>query len=193
MADTSESGRKLNRNLGNPVDNFFVDINEEINPYYKKLNFTPNMLTTFSLLFTIFSAYLFVIDYRFYAAFFYMVGYYFDCADGNYARKYKMVSKFGDLYDHVTDLIKIGIFLVLLYTEYKDKTRFTNFFIIFVVLSFLATVHLGCQEALYGKSSESMFLRLTKLVCIDPKHINVTRFFGTGTLQLFMAIILIFY
>ena len=37
-------GRKLDSNYGNPVDNVFVDINEVLNPYYKKLNFTPNML-----------------------------------------------------------------------------------------------------------------------------------------------------
>ena len=78
-------GRKLDSNYGNPVDNVFVDINEVLNPYCKKLNFTPNMPTC-SLLFTILSAYLFVIDYRIWAAFFYMVGHYFDQADGNYAK-----------------------------------------------------------------------------------------------------------
>ena len=186
-------GRKLDSYLGNPIDNVLVDINEVLNPYYKKLNFTPNTLTTFSLLFTILSAYLFVMDYRIFAAFFYMVGYYFDCADGNYARTYKMVSKFGDLYDHITDLIKIGIFLILLYTEYYDKTRFINFFVVFLALSLLATIHLGCQETLYGKSNESMFLTLTKKFCIDPKHINITKYFGTGTVQLFIALVLIFY
>ena len=186
-------GRKLDSNYGNPVDNVFVDINEVLNPYYKKLNFTPNMLTTFSLLFTILSAYLFVTDYRIWAALFYMVGYYFDCADGNYARTYKMVSQFGDLYDHITDLIKLGIFIVLLYTEYNDKSRFINFFIVFFALSFLSIVHLGCQETLYNRQNESMMLSLTKLVCVDPKHIGISRYFGTGTVQLFIALVLIFY
>ena len=186
-------GRKLDSNYGNPIDNVCVDINEVLNPYYKRLNFTPNMLTTCSLLFTILAAYLFVIDYRVWAAFFYMVGYYFDCADGNYARTYKMVSQFGDLYDHITDFIKVAIFIVLLYTEYNNKTRFINFFIVFSALSFLSMVHLGCQEILYNKKNESMILSLTKMVCVNPKHIKISRFFGTGTLQLFIALVLIFY
>ena len=63
-------GRKLDSNYGNPIDNVLVDINEVLNPYYKRLNFTPNMLTTCSLLFTVLAAYLFVIDYRVWAAFF---------------------------------------------------------------------------------------------------------------------------
>ena len=187
------AGRKLDSNYDNPIDRVLININEVLNPYYKRLNFTPNMLTTCSLLFTILAAYLFVIDYREWAAIFYMVGYYFDCADGNYARTYKMVSKFGDLYDHITDFIKIGIFLVLLYTEYLDKTRFINFFIVFSALSLLAIMHLGCQEILYNKKDESMFLALTKNICVDPKHIGITRYFGTGTVQLFIAIVLIFY
>ena len=186
-------GRKVERYQSNPVDNILVDINEILNPVFKSLDFTPNTLTTLSLLFTLVSGYYFSINYRYSSSFFYMVGYYFDCADGNYARTYKMVSKFGDLYDHITDLIKIGIFLILLYTEYYDKTRFINFFVVFLALSFLATIHLGCQEALYGKSNESMFLTLTKKFCIDPKHINITRYFGTGTVQLFIALVLIFY
>tara|TARA_E500000331_G_C16768519_1_gene502774 strand:- start:178 stop:546 length:369 start_codon:yes stop_codon:yes gene_type:complete len=122
-----------------------------------------------------------------------MVGYYFDCADGNYARTYKMVSQFGDLYDHITDFIKVAIFLVLLYTEYNDKTRFINFFIVFLALSFLSIVHLGCQETLYNRQNESVMLSLTKLVCVDSKHIGISRYFGTGTTQLFIALVLIFY
>ena len=92
-----------------------------------------------------------------------------------------------------TDFIKIGIFLVLLYTEYLDKTRFINYFIVFSALSLLAIMHLGCQEILYNKKDESMFLALTKNICVDPKHIGITRYFGTGTVQLFIAIVLIFY
>ena len=189
----STSGRKLDRKYGNPFDNVLVDITERMNPYYKQLNFTPNMLTTCSFLFTILSAYLFVIDFRVLAAFFYIVGYYFDCADGNYARKYKLVSQFGDLYDHITDLIKIGIFLVLLYTQYKDKTRFSYFLIVFIVLSIASITHLGCQELLYGKSGESMFLSVTKKLCVDEKNIHFTKYFGTGTTQLFLALVLIFF
>ena len=92
-----------------------------------------------------------------------MVGYYFDCADGNYARTYKMVSKFGDLYDHITDFIKVAIFIVLLYTEYNDKTRFINFIIVFIALSFLSFIHLGCQETIYNKKHESITLKLNKI------------------------------
>ena len=34
------------------------------------------------------------------------VGYFFDCMDGHFARKYNMVTEFGDMYDYITDLSK---------------------------------------------------------------------------------------
>ena len=151
-------GRKVDRYQSNPVDNVLVDINEVLNPYYKMLNFTPNTLTTLSLVFTLISSYYFYTNYRYYSAFYYMVGYYFDCADGNYARTYKMVSKFGDFYDHITDLIKMTIFLILLYLEHYDKSRFILFTAELTVLTFLTLIHLACQEKIYGKESESDFL-----------------------------------
>ena len=78
------------------------------------------MLTTCSLLFTILSAYLFVIDYRVWAAFFYKEVITLT-VPFNYVEHIKWVSQFGDLYDHITDFIKVAIFIVLLYTEYNDK------------------------------------------------------------------------
>ena len=46
----------------------------------------------------------------------YFLAYFYDCADGKMARKYNMTSKYGDLYDHVSDLIKhILLFYVLYY------------------------------------------------------------------------------
>jgi len=42
------------------------------------------------------------------SAFSYLISYMFDCWDGYYARKYNMESKFGDYYDHVSDMF-IGI------------------------------------------------------------------------------------
>ena len=44
------------------------------------------------------------------------LSYYFDCADGKMARKFKMISKFGDIYDHTSDIIK---HLLLFYVLYK--------------------------------------------------------------------------
>ena len=186
-------GRKVERFQSNPVDNVLIDINEVVNPYYKKMDFSPNTLTTLSLVFTLLSSYYFYQSYRYYASFFYMVGYYFDCADGNYARTYKMVTRFGDFYDHFTDMIKMAVFLVLLYLEHDNKSTFILFTAELTVLTFFTMVHLACQEKIYGKESESDFLALLKRFSLDESKIIYTRYFGTGTVQLFIAISLIFF
>ena len=63
-------GRKVERYQSNPVDNVLIDINEVLNPYYKKMDFSPNTLTTLSLVFTLISSYYFYLSYRYYASFF---------------------------------------------------------------------------------------------------------------------------
>ena len=107
------SGRKIEEKYENPFDNIIIDFAEKINPIFKKFNFTPNMLTTLSLIFGILSPYFIYIKYYNLAAFFYLLSYMFDCFDGNYARKYNMVTDFGDLYDHIGDLFKYILFIYI--------------------------------------------------------------------------------
>ena len=45
--------RKVDEQLENPIDNLLLKINQKLNPYYKKLNFTPNILTILSFITTI--------------------------------------------------------------------------------------------------------------------------------------------
>ena len=44
----------------NPLDNILIDIAENLNPYFKKMNFTPDMITTLSLIFGILMNFYFV-------------------------------------------------------------------------------------------------------------------------------------
>jgi len=114
--------RKTHGDLENPIDNLFIDMAESTNSFYRSLRFTPNMLTTISLMLAILAVYLFFYDYRVLAAIIFLISYYFDCADGSFARKYNMVTDFGDIYDHVADIIKIILPLGVMY--YKDANKF---------------------------------------------------------------------
>ena len=98
-----------------------------------------------------------------------------------------MVTRFGDFYDHFTDMIKMAVFIALLYLEHDNKSTFILFTAELAVLTFF-TVHLARQEKIYGKESESDFLALLKMFSIDESKIIYTRYFGTGTVQLFIAV-----
>ena len=88
------------------IDNRFYKWSDDLCPFFKKLNFTPNMITTLGLFSSLIMIYLILVEQCEIAAIFFILGYFFDCADGCYARKYKMTSKFGDYYEHIVDWIR---------------------------------------------------------------------------------------
>jgi len=186
------AGRKIKWEYENPVDNILIYINERLNPLYKALYFTPNTLTTLSLIITLVGLYLYTQNYLILGSLLYFLGYYFDCADGNYARTYKMQSNFGDYYDHISDGIK---FLVLLYVIYKTNVKYDTKLFVYLILTIfliLIQVHLGCQEKIYNKTNESKSINMLKRLCSNTDHIKYIRFFGCGTLSVITVLILIY-
>ena len=71
--------------------------------------------------------------------------YLFDCLDGQYARAYGMVSKFGDYYDHITDVGSMVGLLVILAVRYRPHIAVGHVGL-YVVLLFLLAVSTGCSR-----------------------------------------------
>ena len=59
------------------------------------------------------------------------------------------------------------------------------FYIGFIMLFYLSIMHLGCQELVY-KGKESISLAFAKTLCPRRDFIVVTRYFGVGTLVLYV-------
>jgi len=179
--------RKISPKYENPLDDYTTKIVELINPFFKKLNFTPNALTTISLITGLYSVY-FIKNKKFEkAALFYLISYFFDIQDGNYARKYNMVTVFGDYYDHVKDITVIVLVLYYLYPYYKNNK---NAIIIFFILAIGMMSQLGCQEIYYNSNddeNESYTLNITRKFCPIKnkkqicKIMHFTKFLGCGT------------
>jgi phosphatidylglycerophosphate synthase len=170
--------RKIDRKYENPIDNIFIDIGEICNPLWKRLNFTPNTLTTLSLLFGLLAVYnlykrnilLFMI--------FYIISYFFDCNDGNYAREYNLTTEFGDLYDHIKDVVIFSLLLLIIIYRYHKNTNFIPILLVIIIFSCLMCCHLGCQEQLYNKNDS--VLRIFRFF-EKPDNIVYFRWFGCGT------------
>ena len=161
---------------------------------YKKLNFTPNILTTFSLIFGLFSAYLITKDWYKLAALMYFISYYYDCADGKFARKYKMVSVIGDYYDHISDVLKGALILYALNTT--NKERFSKWIIVIVILLILSIYHLGLQQCVYNEvrgTKESPTLDIFRPHNNKKHMIHHTRVFGMGTFTVLFCLIIFFW
>jgi phosphatidylglycerophosphate synthase len=186
---------KLPEYLENQIDLPILRLCNYLSPHFKRANMTPNDLTTFSLFFGLLAVYCLYHKIRYLPGVFYFISYIFDCADGLYARKYHMVTKFGDYYDHIKDAT---VFLLIIFILYKQQRIQGIIFII--VVSILSYSHLGCQEHYYKKHNpekmHSDTLSVCKILCPFEHDIenalSISRYFGTGTSFLITSIYLFF-
>lgn len=180
--------RKIPEIYEDYIDNIFIKITIKLLPLFKSLNLTPNMLTTISLLFGLLSSYYLYNHNLVYFSIFFLISYLFDTADGYYARTYNMTSKFGDYYDHFKDNFVGIIIFYILYKKY-NITDHKLLLIIYILLYFIAIIHLGCQEKIYSDKSEDT-LHFTRKLCYGNPYekIKISKFCGTGTLQIITII-----
>jgi phosphatidylglycerophosphate synthase len=190
--------RKLPTEYENPVDRICVNHIDTIKPYFFKLGFTPNMLTTISLISSLISMYFFINNKKYYtllSVLFFGLSYYFDCFDGHFARAYKMTSTFGDFYDHASDAFKGFLFLLLIY-KYFNSDFILSILFTFTFL-FFGVIHIGCQEIYYNKPSYTLDLWRHFCPCkyfnisLD-KCLKITKYGGVGTLQLLQIFLIIY-
>lgn len=190
--------RKIPKEIENPMDNILLNICEDVSPTFYNNGYTPNMITTLSVISTIIVVLLLLNANYIWAAIFYLIAYFFDCLDGHYARKYNMVTVFGDYYDHITDTLKIIAVLSTLY--YINSKKFMTILPILIIFVVLMLVHFGCQE-LYYNSSGSESLDFTKKLCPVENNnkeeiknkMHFTKYFGMGTWHLVILISIIYY
>lgn len=179
---------KLKKENQDIVDNQLDKLVVKLNPTFKKIGFTPNGITTLSFIFGILAVYFLQKSNTYtgsiFAGLFYFISYFFDCQDGNFARTYKMYSKFGDLYDHISDaIILIGLVYILWSKPISYKYH----------ISILLTIT-GVLCWLYYKKQEEYYDVLKN----DPDHIDKVdmssmkylRYFGPGCMALFITIII---
>lgn len=183
---------KLHSSVENPFDKELRCCYDSICEFCYDNDFTPNHITTMSLICGVVCCYTLYKQIKYAPAIFYFLFYFFDCVDGYYARKYDMVTEFGDYYDHVKDM---SINLTIIYILYLQR-RYEGI-LLFVLLLLLSMVHLGCQENLFSYSNpdfeHSATLSSCKMLCpleIDGIHdgIMISKYIGTGTLTFFIIL-----
>lgn len=185
---------KLSEQYECPVDTVILNFIDTHIEYYYKIGFTPNMLTTLSLLFGIITA-KYVYDKKYILAILMLaISYYFDNLDGKYARKYDMVTDFGDYYDHFSDIFKI---IIIVYALYKtNKYKFNKIKYLLIVLILILFLHFGCQERIYNKDESptlgKLKLMTTNIECPE-ELIKYTRYLGCGTFILFFMILFVYW
>lgn len=175
----------------NPIDKVFNILVDYFNPIFYKIGFTPNILTTFSLLFGLISMYYFYFDKNILAACLFIINYFFDYADGRFARKYNMATKFGDIYDHVSDWITILLLLIIMYQ--KNSVLLLKLTPLALILLLLNLIDLGCSQKKRVGESKSSTIGFTTKLCVNQRISNIAKFFNTTFTVVLIFFVIIFY
>ena len=160
-------------------------------PFWKNLNVTPNILTTFGLISSITCLYALINRKTFLAIIMLCLRWYFDYADGLMARKYKMVTVIGDYYDHITDIVfTLGLFSVILLSKYPKKSKlkfvllgFALFFYSMFVLNYSAV-----ELELFKKNKKETML--SKLRHFAPSNVDFFKYFDNSVLYLSVILVI---
>ena len=168
------------------VDQFFYKhIIEKSMPIFKRLHFTPNMITAGGCALKLSGLYaLYYTNHYVVAGFLFLVGYIFDCIDGAYARQYKMTTKIGDYLDHGCDILTTLLLIYVMFVRFG-----VSFAVIVAVLSGIASYHISCQEMTVQQEKKSNSI---PLVCSSRIHATKYRVIGCGNIMVVIALFIIF-
>lgn len=182
--------RKLPQKYEDIIDNIIYKLVPTMSNILDPL--TPNTITFISLIFGLISVNKIYNDYYYQAILFYMLSYLFDCIDGYHARRKKLVSKFGDYFDHISDIL---IFVLMAWVILKKIGNDRNIYLIIsltIINIMLMSVHFTLQECYYGKES-SKFLNIMNLKIKNPeKYLIYSRYFGSGCFNIYIIMIILY-
>lgn len=176
-------GNKLPSRLDNPIDVVLLRATASALPAFRATGHTPNMLTTYSFLAGLGAvAALWCGNAPAFAAA-YTTSYVFDCIDGQFARRYGMTSRFGDLYDHITDMLVNLLLIAVVAWKYRHAVGVLDVSAMVVVIA-LVQVHMGCQQRYRTAATDEETLDTLEELCPGRAAMQWTRYCGCGTLAL---------
>ncbi len=165
-------------------------------PLFHKLGFTPNLVTSLTLVLRI------IVFYNLYfktnlklIIILFFISWITDGIDGQLARKYNMKSKFGEIYDVTVDFCSIIMFLIIYYFKYY-KTNLKPlliFIIVLLILNVIKCLKLSCMKNNKLKFYENFIneynLNITKNTC---NNLYFIEYFDEGIHYIWYLIFLVY-
>jgi phosphatidylglycerophosphate synthase len=174
-------------NLGY-IDTIMYNIVYLLDKIFRKLNFNPNIITSISIPFGIIGLYFFYKG-SYLSIPFYFIYILLDYSDGYFARKYDMVTDFGDYFDHIRDAV-FGITLIILFLlkiYNNNQHKIILIFILVLLISYICVAFSSfmCTEK-DQKNNNSM--KWAKNMCICEEFFKKNKFIDIGSLFVFCFI-----
>lgn len=167
-----------------PIDWAIIKLCSAVAPFFRATGHTPNMITFEGAIASVVSLYMLKNNRLKEFAVLHFVAYALDCLDGHFARRYKMVSKFGEYFEHIKDILAtMGYFYVLV----KNYEISLPIVAIFAIAGGGLLSHMGHQQKYLGSSGG--FLDPLQHLAKDVKSMKHTRWFGCGTFMLISIVV----
>lgn len=144
----------------------------------------PNVITTASLLVRVYGLFALDRNRKLVASLCFFGGYYLDCVDGFYARKYNKCTPFGCAYDHFNDIVTCMFFGVV---AWRKKMHVTV--IMLILLTFFTANQIMCDEAVFSNKTHFFDLICTRLNSFKLFNSDeFVKYFGTTTWILLVSL-----
>jgi phosphatidylglycerophosphate synthase len=187
-------GRKVPIHLENPIDDLIIkEFCEPVSNILRSISpkITPNMITSVGMVIGLCTIYALYKKQYILAFFLFWLCYIFDCLDGYYARKYNMVTRFGDYFDHFRDVFVCGTVIYLLYKDMDNIVRRDVYVITLIVSLILMLTHFGSQELNSVSPEHNECLGMLTPLCKHKEYIDYTKYFGCGTFMLVLSMFIL--
>jgi phosphatidylglycerophosphate synthase len=185
---------KVTSDLENPIDAWILRHSARLLPALRRTGHTPNLLTTYSFLCGLGAVWCLREESVVGFVVFFAASYFFDCLDGQFARRYKMTSVFGDLYDHATDLIVYAL-IVLTVVQRRPAALTHPVTLTIAALALVGLlVNIGCQQHLHHRNNPDRqweTLDALQCLCLHADLVKLTRFMGYATFNLLTVVLIV--
>ena len=163
MGDIPKNSGVVNKYISYPLANLLV-------PLFYRLGFTPNSVTTLTLVLRI------IVIYNLYykknyelVIILFIISWITDGIDGQLARNYNMKSKFGAIYDASVDNVTIIAMIIVLFMRHYVKNR-VPYYIILLLIPILLFIQILKTKCLKRKE-----MKIWEENILDNANINVDK------------------
>lgn len=174
---------KVPNDAENPLDKVILQATSHILPVFRATHHTPNTITTYSFLCGLAAVWFLAQGCVGAFVLLYSAAYVFDCMDGQFARRYGMTSTFGDLYDHVTDLIVYSLVCAVVLRKLGARRSNGDIAVMYALLLVALLgllVNAGCAQRVHRLQQpdrQTETLDALQGLCPCEDWVSVTRYF----------------
>jgi len=189
-SDEEHERKRVPGKVVDAVDAFIVGrICRPIAPFFRATGHTANTITAYGVMFSLaFIWYLWKDDMmRF--SFYFWIAYVLDCLDGYYARRYDMVSKFGDIFEHVRDVASIASMFAICTFKYVVSQ---HVMIIVLATSLITGIHVGCSQKAFLDRDYDESLDVLKTLCFAESFRELFSLYGIGMYMVTLHLVILY-